>query len=80
MEALGFVWEVLVAIAVPIIIFALLGRWLDRTLDTHPWFTVAGFPCAFALAYRIISSKAERFKRDVYDEPRDDSKDDSNKV
>ncbi len=65
-EAIGFVWEVLLSILVPVAAFAFAGRWLDHRFHTHPWFLGVSFPCALAVAYVIIRRKAEAFRRKVY--------------
>lgn len=30
-------------IAVPVVVLALLGKWLDDKLGTRPWFIIGGF-------------------------------------
>jgi F0F1-type ATP synthase assembly protein I len=37
-SALGFAWELGYSIVIPIMIFALVGRILDKKMDTSPWF------------------------------------------
>lgn len=41
-EALGIAWNFGFTVAVPLVLFALAGRFLDRRLHTHPWFFLAG--------------------------------------
>ncbi len=67
MEAMGFVWELLISLVVPIGLFALLGRWLDGKLDTSPWLLVASFPFAIFVSYKVIRRQAEKLQHDVYD-------------
>jgi len=38
----GLVLEIGYTIAIPAVVFAFGGRWLDRTYGTEPWFTIAG--------------------------------------
>lgn len=59
-EAMGFVWDVLVMIAVPTVLFALAGRWLDRTLGVHPLFTILGLVLALILAGLLVYRKAKK--------------------
>ncbi|MDO8581978.1 MAG: AtpZ/AtpI family protein [bacterium] len=33
-------------IAIPVVVFVLLGRWLDGRWGTKPWMTIAGFVVA----------------------------------
>lgn len=52
-QALGFAWTLGYTIAIPLVVFALLGRLLDRRLGTEPWLLLAGI-----LLSIIISSVA----------------------
>ena len=65
-EAMEFVWEVLIAIAVPTTLFALGGRWLDTKWGTTPWMTVLGLVLALVIAALLVLRKgkkmAERMK------------------
>lgn len=40
--ALSLAWELGYLIAIPLIIFALLGRWLDKIYNTSPLFLLIG--------------------------------------
>lgn len=40
--ALSLAWELGYTIAVPIVVFALGGRWLDRKFETSPWLLLTG--------------------------------------
>ena len=51
-------------IAVPIIAFVLLGRWLDRIYDSNPWFTLLAFVLAALLSAVSIARKAKRYGRE----------------
>ena len=56
-----------IAIAVPIIIFVIIGQWLDEKYAKTPWFTVLAFILAIILSGISIYKKAkgygEEFKR-----------------
>jgi F0F1-type ATP synthase assembly protein I len=41
-SALKLAWELGYTIAVPLVVLALAGRFLDKKLDTSPWFLLAG--------------------------------------
>lgn len=50
-------------IAVPVVIFVLIGQWLDGRYDRSPWFTVAAFIFAALLSGMMIYKKAKRYGR-----------------
>lgn len=56
-NALSLAWELGYTIAVPIVIFALLGRFLDKWLGTSPWLLLVGI-----FASLIASSVGVYFK------------------
>ena len=41
-SAVALAWQLGYTITVPIVLFALGGRFLDRRFDTTPWFLLAG--------------------------------------
>ncbi len=51
-------------IAVPIIIFVLIGQWLDGKYDKSPWFTVGAFILAALLSGRMLYKKAKRYGKE----------------
>ena len=61
-QAVGFVWDLLASIAVPTILLALLGRWLDNRWHTTPWLTVVGLVVAIVIAGLMVYRLAERGK------------------
>lgn len=56
-SALSLAWELGYTIAIPIVVFALLGRFLDKWLHTSPWLLLIGIFVSI-----IISSFAIYFK------------------
>ncbi len=62
-EALGFVWEVFMAIALPTTACAFAGRWADARFQTSPWLTLLGLFIALALSGLIISRQAMQFSK-----------------
>ncbi|MBU1915553.1 AtpZ/AtpI family protein, partial [Patescibacteria group bacterium] len=51
-------------IAAPIVILALLGKWLDGRYDTAPLFLVSGFILAALLSAVSIYRRAKQFGRE----------------
>ena len=69
LEALGFVFQLGLTMAVPILLGVLLGNWLDRQFDAGKifFFLLAGLGVflGFYIAYRqIIPSKKRKEKMD----------------
>ncbi|KKU13642.1 MAG: hypothetical protein UX17_C0012G0015 [Parcubacteria group bacterium GW2011_GWC2_45_7] len=56
-SALSLAWELGYTIAVPIVVFALLGRLLDRRLGTTPWLLLIGIFVSI-----VVSSVSVYFK------------------
>lgn len=56
-----------VTIAVPAVLAALLGHWLDVRWDTRPWAVVICLVIAFGLTALTFKRKAQRYAR-AYDE------------
>lgn len=50
-------------IAVPIVVFVLLGRWLDEKYLASPRYTILAFILAAALSARIIYKKAIAYSK-----------------
>jgi F0F1-type ATP synthase assembly protein I len=59
LEALGFVTDVFISVAVPTLVFAFLGRALDARLHTSPYCTVIGLLLSLAIAALLIGRKAK---------------------
>lgn len=53
-----------VSIAVPIILFVLIGQWLDGKYDKSPWFTILGFVLATLISAKIIYKKAKKYGKE----------------
>ncbi len=47
------------SIAVPVVILALLGQWLDEKYDKSPLFLILGFVLAALISAKIIYKKAK---------------------
>lgn len=53
-------WELGYTIAIPIVLFALLGRWADKTLNTSPWFLLAGILVSIVASSAIVYRKVSK--------------------
>jgi len=63
-SALGFVWELGYSIVIPLVLFALGGRWLDKKLGTSPWLLLIGLAIAIALTSIVVYHKVlSEFKK-----------------
>jgi len=56
-SAVGLAWELGYSIAVPIVVFALLGRFLDKKLGTAPWILLAGILISIAASSWLVYKK-----------------------
>lgn len=56
-----------ITIAVPVVVFVLLGRWADDTYDKGPWFTILAFALASLLTGISIYKKAKRYGKEYED-------------
>lgn len=56
-SALGLAWELGYLIVVPLVLFALGGRFLDKKLGTSPWMLIAGMLVAIVITSVIVYKK-----------------------
>jgi F0F1-type ATP synthase assembly protein I len=56
-SALGFAWELGYSIVIPIVIFALAGRLLDKKLDTAPWLLLLGIIISIIVTTVLVYQK-----------------------
>ncbi|MEK7166826.1 MAG: AtpZ/AtpI family protein [Patescibacteria group bacterium] len=54
---LSLAWELGYLIALPLIIFALVGRFLDKFFHTSPWLFLFGILLAIIISTRIVYKK-----------------------
>lgn len=59
--ALRIIGDFGASIAVPVVVFVLIGQWLDGKYDKGPWFTVLGFALAAILSGKMIYKKAKKY-------------------
>ncbi len=53
-------WELGYTIAIPIVLFALIGRWGDRMLGTTPWLLLGGVLFSVVISSIIVYRKVSR--------------------
>ena len=58
-QAVGFVTELLIAIAVPTTLLALGGRWVDEKYGTAPWATLAGLIVSLAISFVLVKRRVK---------------------
>ncbi|MFA6131543.1 MAG: AtpZ/AtpI family protein [Patescibacteria group bacterium] len=61
--AMRIVGDFGVSIAVPAVLAAFGGIWLDRQLGTTPWLLFAGLIAAFTSTYLVIKKKATDYAK-----------------
>lgn len=64
-QALNIAWELGYMIALPLVLFALAGRWIDKHYDTSPWFLLGGMALAILLTTLLLIRKFSRLLRDM---------------
>lgn len=57
--ALKIIGDFGASIAVPIVIFVLVGQWLDQKYQKGPWFTALAFVLAALISGKIIYRRAK---------------------
>ncbi|OGH70102.1 MAG: hypothetical protein A3C90_03630 [Candidatus Magasanikbacteria bacterium RIFCSPHIGHO2_02_FULL_51_14] len=53
-----------ITIAIPVVVFVLIGQWLDGKYGTRPWLTILAFVLAAVLTARIIVKKARAYGKE----------------
>lgn len=64
-QAIGFAWQFGYTIVVPLVVFALVGRLLDRKLGTGPWLFLIGVLLSIAISSIALVSKAMKIMRTI---------------
>jgi F0F1-type ATP synthase assembly protein I len=65
--ALRIIGDFGATIAVPVVIFVLIGQWLDGKYDKSPWFTISAFILAALLSGKMIYKRAKRYGSEYQD-------------
>lgn len=58
-QALSLAWELGYTIAVPLVVFALGGRLLDRAWGTSPWLLLTGVLLSIAISTALVLRKMQ---------------------
>jgi len=53
-------WELGYTIAIPIVLFALLGRWADHSLGTSPWLLLTGVLISILISSFAVYKKVSK--------------------
>lgn len=56
-SALGFAWNLGYSIAIPLILFALGGRFLDKYMGTSPWMLLLGILISIIVTTVLVYKK-----------------------
>jgi len=56
-SAVGFAWELGYSIAIPLVLFTLGGRLLDKKLETSPWLLLSGLFISIIVTFYIVYRK-----------------------
>ena len=48
-------------IAIPVVVFVLLGEYLDKRYATSPWFTIGAFVLAAIVSGKMIYTKTKQY-------------------
>ena len=59
-SAWGLAWDLGWQISIPLVVFAMVGRFLDKYFDTSPWLLVAGVIIAAVTSTYMIYRKVVR--------------------
>lgn len=62
--ALKIVIDFGATIAVPVVVFVLVGQWLDKKYQTSPLCTILAFALAAVISGKIIYTKAKRYGKE----------------
>lgn len=68
-QALNLAWELGYLIVVPLLLFGLGGRWLDKKLETAPWLFLGGMALAVVMTTVFLVRKFAKIIRDL-DQPK----------
>jgi len=63
-SAVGFAWELGYSIAIPLVLFTLGGRLLDKKLETSPWLLLLGLFISIIVTFYIVYQKLMKIIKD----------------
>lgn len=73
-KALGIAWGLGFQIAIPLVIFALGGRLLDRQFGTSPWWLLAGVAIAAITSSWLVYKRINNLLKKIDQEDKDKMK------
>lgn len=65
--AIRIMGELVWMIAVPVVLLALLGKWLDTRWNTRPWFLILGFVLAAIISGVSVWRRAKELGKEYQD-------------
>ena len=72
--ALKIVGDFGASIAIPVVIFVIIGQWIDRRFDFSPWATVFAFLLSAVVSGKMIYQKAKKYGNEYQNLGEEDSK------
>lgn len=73
-SAVGFAWELGYSITIPLVVFTLGGRLLDKRLETAPWLLLAGLFFSIIVTFYIVYGKLMEIIRSEEENKPEDKK------
>jgi F0F1-type ATP synthase assembly protein I len=65
LRTLAIAWEFGYTITVPLVVLALLGRYLDKKLDSSPWLLVTGILLSIVISSVGLVMKFKKVLQDI---------------
>lgn len=73
-SALSLAWQLGYSIAVPLIVLALLGRFLDKKFNTSPWLLLTGIFLSLIVSTFAVYNKTIKILQETEDEDKRNQK------
>jgi F0F1-type ATP synthase assembly protein I len=64
-QAVGFAWDFGVIVVLPLVVLAILGRYLDRRYGTEPWIFLGGVIVSIVMTTILVVMKLSRIVKDI---------------
>lgn len=64
-DALSLIGHLGFHIAIPLVVFALIGRWLDKAINASPWFLITGIVLSLIVSSVTIGKRIRRILDDI---------------
>lgn len=65
LQALKLAWDLGWVIVIPLVLFALAGRYADKKFGTSPWLLLGGMALAIVLTTILLVRKFSRLMKDA---------------